>query len=400
MILNDYNQFHGRHWETGTVSNYFAYTGVKAPHTNEPYSEAFLLGVSGGIVIGYFSFSYEGYDPMARILTRNTFDPMETMLSRLGIVQNRQHTSSAAKGVKNLEKALDEGTPGIVWADYFSLPYNGSEYDEDNWGMFPILVFGYDEQSDRVCIADRARVPLQVSTDILAKARGRIKKDKYRVLTLEPPDPDKLQAAVQAGIWDCIKLFTEKPPKGSVNNFGTKAFQWWQMLLTQPRTRASWAKTFPPGRPMAAGLLSAYSDIQFFGKDGHAERDVYADFLDEAAILLNRPGLKDVASLFRSTVPAWDALSEALLPDDIPAFKSLKTLAQEKHRLFLDQGGAAEEHIREMNHQTEALLVQMGSDFPLDDTQVISVCENIAGHLADLQIQEEEAVNTLKQAMS
>jgi hypothetical protein len=58
--LKDYNQFNGRHWETGTVHNYFAYTGVKAPHTGQPYSEALLMGVSGGAVMGYFSFAYEG----------------------------------------------------------------------------------------------------------------------------------------------------------------------------------------------------------------------------------------------------------------------------------------------------------------------------------------------------
>ena len=67
-ILADYNHFGGRHWETGSVHNYYAYRGVTAPHTGEPYSEALLMGVSGGAVMGYFAFAYEGYDPMARIL--------------------------------------------------------------------------------------------------------------------------------------------------------------------------------------------------------------------------------------------------------------------------------------------------------------------------------------------
>ena len=66
-ILENYQQFNGRHWETGTVCNFLAYTGVKAPHTGRPYSEALLMGVSGGAVMGYFSFAYEGYDPHARI---------------------------------------------------------------------------------------------------------------------------------------------------------------------------------------------------------------------------------------------------------------------------------------------------------------------------------------------
>lgn len=61
--LNDYRQFNGLHWETGSVCNHLGYQGFKAPHTNQPYTEALLLGISGGAVIGYFSFAYEGYDP-------------------------------------------------------------------------------------------------------------------------------------------------------------------------------------------------------------------------------------------------------------------------------------------------------------------------------------------------
>jgi hypothetical protein len=55
----------GRHWETGSVCNYFAYRGVKAPHTGQPYSEALLLGVSGGSSWGIF-FAYKGYDRMSQ----------------------------------------------------------------------------------------------------------------------------------------------------------------------------------------------------------------------------------------------------------------------------------------------------------------------------------------------
>src|SRR5690606_23746144 len=66
--LTDYKQFGGRHWETGSVHNFYAYRGYAAPHTGAPYSEAFLLGVSGGITVGYFKFAYEGYDPQCNIL--------------------------------------------------------------------------------------------------------------------------------------------------------------------------------------------------------------------------------------------------------------------------------------------------------------------------------------------
>ena len=69
---NGIDNFTGRHWETGSIHNALAMQGIKAPHTGKPYSEAFLLGVSGGIAFGYFLFEYKGYLPHLALLTRNT----------------------------------------------------------------------------------------------------------------------------------------------------------------------------------------------------------------------------------------------------------------------------------------------------------------------------------------
>ena len=51
--IANYNAFAGRHWETGSVQNYYQARGVIAPHSGNPFSEAFLMGVSGGAVMGY-----------------------------------------------------------------------------------------------------------------------------------------------------------------------------------------------------------------------------------------------------------------------------------------------------------------------------------------------------------
>ena len=85
---NSIDKFTGRHWETGSIHNALAMQGIKAPHTGKPYSEAFLLGVSGGIALGYFLFEYGGFLPHLALLTRNTFDPFPRILERLGIAQD------------------------------------------------------------------------------------------------------------------------------------------------------------------------------------------------------------------------------------------------------------------------------------------------------------------------
>lgn len=398
--LNDYDQFEGLHWETGSLRNFYAYQGVKAPHTNQPYSEAMLLGISGGLVMSYFTFNYQGYDPYVRIITRNTFDPLGKIYERLNIDQDIRQTSSAQKGVANLVDVLEKGLPAIVLTDLFSLPYNALPYDEGNWAMFPILIYGYDENEDQVWIADRARVPLIVSLGELAAARARVKKTKFRVLTFEPPDENKLASAVQEGIQDCIRLFTEPPPKGSKHNFGFLAYQRWAEVLTKPKSRGSWEREFPPGIEFYSALTSVFNDIMIFGKDGGAERDVYAQFLEEASIIMALPGLKDSAPLFRTSAVAWNNLAEAVLPEEVPLLKETRDLMLEKHHLFLNQGNESLPTVHDINDRLAEIKTLVSDDFPMSDAEVTDLRENMRDHVLRIHDIEDDAVAELSRVMN
>ena len=401
-VLDHYNHFDGRHWETGTVANFMAFRGMRAPHTGKPYSEALLLGVSGGAVMGYFSFAYAGYDPAARILTRNTFDPWTTMLSRLGVAQNVFHTAKPDAAVRNLTHALDEGTPAIVWADMWGLPYNALSFDAGMWAMFPILVYGYDAADDTVNIADRARVGLRATTADLAAARGRAKNNKHRLITLEAPDPAKLPSAVSAGIWDAIRLFTETPPKGSKNNFGLADYRHWVELLTRPKARLSWEREFPLGKNMLAGLTSAYTDIALFGKEpgNWADRALYAAFLDEAAVILDRPGLRESAERFRAAGAEWEALAGMLLPDEVEPFRETRELMTRSHHAFLDRGNAARDEMVANTERLAAVKDAVAADFPLSQSQVEAHRARLAEQIMTIHDVEAAAVETMKAAMA
>ncbi len=399
--IANYKQFSGIHWETGTVRNFLAQRGFKAPHSGEAYSEALLLGVSGGIVMGYFNFLYKGYDAQCNILTRNTFDPLQKMLSRLGVVQTLRQTGIAQKAENILVETLAEGQPAIVWADMWGLPYNALAPDEGMWGAFPLIVYGYEPEEDVVRIADRARVPLRVTPGELAAARGRIKKIKHRLLTLSAPAPEKLATAVRLGIEETIQLFTEKPPKGSKNNFGLNAYQFWAKMLRQPKQRLSWEKQFPAGLPMYAGLTSAYNFAFLFGKGGDqdAERGMYADFLDEAARLLAIPALETAAAQFRAAAAAWQKLPEALLPDEIAPFGESRRLMLQKHLLFLDRGGEALAEIQTINTKLEGIHDRMKGDFPLTQAEVEAFRERLAEQVVAIHDAEATAVAALQEGM-
>jgi hypothetical protein len=396
-------QLHGRHWETGSIRNALALQGVKAPHTGEPYSEALLLGISGGVAFGYFTFAYKGYLPHVALLTRNTFDPFSTMLERLGIAQDVQQTNKADIAEKNLNRTLESGLYPILWADQFSLPYNCLPKDEPMWGMLPILAIRSEEQM--VTIADRSSQPLHISMTDLTMARGRVKEDRYRLVTLDAPATGKLAGAVHKGICQAISLFTEAPPRGSRDNFGFAAYDKFSEMLVNTRNKHSWERFFAPGIRMYHALAGspvqpgAYQWVNTWGSADGADRGLYAEFLLEAAQILNRPSLSEAAAKFRESHRLWLALAEALLPAGIPLLHESKELIQKKHHLFIKEGEAALPEIREINARLHELLAHSETGFPLSALQAADLREHLRDILLQIRQVEQDAVQRMQHAI-
>jgi hypothetical protein len=377
--------------------------GFLAPHTGRPYSEALLLGVSGGITFGYFTFEYQGYLPHLALLTRNTFDPVPTILERLGIAQDVRQTNKSEIAEKNLIEALETGLFPVLWADQYSLPYNDLGYNSSMWMMFPILAVALDGKD--VLIADRSSRPLHVPMEELTKARGRVKEDRYRLITLDAPQPAKLAAAVSKGIYQCLQLFTEKPPKGAAHNFGFAAYQRLADMLVNPRNKQSWERFFGPGVRMyhalagAVGQPGAYTWIQIWGSAPGAERGLYADFLDEAAEILKKPTLKESAGQFRESYSLWCEFANASLPDDKPLLGESKHLLQRKHDLFIEEGDSALPEIKKINALLNELLAQAESEFPLSQDEAADFRAHLRDILLKISAVEQRAVDSLQNAI-
>jgi hypothetical protein len=398
--LPNYTQFEGRYWDTGVIRNALDYQGVKAPHTGEPYTEAMLLGISGGVTFGYFTFHYEGYDPQVNLLTRNTFEPMQTIFDRLAIPRDVLQTTHADKARQNLLQTIEDGQVPIIFPDMFLLPYNGLSYDAGMWGTLPVICFGYEPDKKEAHIADRSFVPLTVSTDALDAARARVKKDKHRLLVLEHPDNGLLAAAVRQGILDCVALMTEKPPRGSDKSFGLKGLKTWATMLEKD-TKESWSQAYPAGRRLLAVLISSYTFLSpAFGKTMQAERDTYAEFLDEAAKVLNNPVLENVAVRYRIAAKAWDGLLCALLPEVVPLFKEVKFLIDIKAEHFIEKGATAPDELGGYEKKLDALKKQAETDFPLSAAEIADLHAEIRRHVLLVHDAEAEAVLALKAAIA
>lgn len=403
VVLIDYEQFTGRHWETGPIQNALAYQGVTAPHTNQPISDALIMGISGGAAFGYFTFEYDGYLPHLILLTRNTFDPMTTFFDRLALPRDIRQTTSAEKSVQNLTDVLESGKPAIVWADRFLLPYHNMPYDERNWRVGPVLVYGLDETHAH--LADQAEVPIKTPTEDLLKARARIKKEKFKLMTLGTPNWDLLPAAVSKGLWQCISLYTDAPPKGKRDNFGLAGLQHWAKMLTNQRNKQSWARYFNPGERLWMALVGdavqpgAFSWVSQ-GAGNSAERGLFADFLNEAAIILDKPALSKVAEQFRISEAAWLTLSDMLLPDNNPTLKQTKELLLQRHKLFIQQGAGALDAIKQVDQQLTDMQQDAADDFPIVADDIPTFFEGLAEQVLVIHGIEDEAVKALRTALT
>jgi hypothetical protein len=398
------DSFNGLHYETGSVHNALALRGITAPHTGKPVSEALLLGISGGAAFGYFNFEYAGHAPQLVLLTRNTFDPMETLFDRLALSREVLQTAKPDKAEENLRRVLDSGCPALVWADMFSLPYAATPPDTQMWAMIPVVVTAIE--NGEAVIADRSRKPFRVPLDALTAARGRVKDDKYRVVCLDAPDMAKLPSAVQKGIWQAISLYVDAPPKGKRDNFGLAAYQHWADMLTNTRNKMSWERYYPPGPRLSAALVGhswqsgAFDYIRPIGAGDNAERDLYADFLDEAAVILSKPGLKDAAAQFRAAGQAWRDLSDAMLPEGIPALKAIRDLKLKRREVWLEQGGAGAAEFAALTAQMRDQTAALEQSFPMTEAEARDFRAGLREHVLKIHDIERDAVAAMQGAMN
>ena len=397
--LANYHHFDGMPWATGYLVNALAYQGVTAPHTGQPYTEALLMGINGGLCAGYFSFEYTGELPHLHFLTRYLFDEEPgKVFERLGIPMRMQQTTDGTKAAANVINALAQGKPAIVWGDVLSLPDNSFAPGAGYWLIMPVLVYGYDPVGE-VKIADRARVGLTASAADLSAARAKIGKVKNRMMTIGAPNPDKLPQAVHEGIQACIDIMLHEPPVGAKSSFGLDAYTKWAKLL-ESKSKDSWAVRFAPGARMYAGLTSSYRYIHVWFTGGRGARHIYADFLDEAAVILENPALQEVAQHFRTAAVAWDGLTAALLPDAVPLFRETREHMERSYHLFLAHGNASVDERRTLQQQLKILETTAAQDFPLSATEAAAMRQNLREHVLHVHDVEKIALSALMEAMA
>ncbi|MCG8352184.1 MAG: BtrH N-terminal domain-containing protein [Chloroflexales bacterium] len=376
----------------------FAHTGTQAPHTGEPFSEAMLFGIAGGIGIGVFAFYYEREDVATffvggRHQWHDDNAYLCDALDRLGITPIIQATSGAKTAEQQLRAALDRYGPCIVWVDMAELPHRAMPESWSGGGYHVVTVYKIDDSDATALIGDLADEPIRVSLTDLARARARIKKQQHRLLSipsaLKSPD---LRQLVYAGLQRCSAGLLHPTLPNSQSNARLEAIQTWAERMHGARSKERWERVFRPGPNFWRGLCSIYDFIEHYGTGGGLCRPLFADFLSESAEALGDPALATLAEQYAELGRSWSELADAALPNDVPALRGAKELHARKAELL--HSGAPSEEIRAVWQRLGELEAQIRERFPLSDqecadlrvqlrTRIIALYEGeIAAHAA------------------
>ena len=335
--ISGFHQFAGKQSEAAALRNVLAHSGVKAPHTGQPFTEELLFGIGGGIGLGYFVYQSGDFTSLflATRITSGAPDFLQAICERIGVNPTIQHTSSAVAAEKNLKQALAQGRPPILWVNPMALPYPGTPA-----GYHTLVAYGFDEGDEKVYVADRSEKALTLTRAELGAARQRGDVQKFRALLVEPPaEPPDLRNAVKQGLLDfCEQMKEGFGPPNFRSNFGLDALEKWAELLTNTKDKRGWPKFFPPGPRLIDALIAAFDQIENRGNGGSAFRPYYADFLVGAGTILKNPELGNFAEQFREAARLWHELGEALLPNSASVFKETKKLSTKRRTSLREEG--------------------------------------------------------------
>jgi hypothetical protein len=380
------------------------HAGVRAP-SNEPFSEAMLFGIAGGIGIGVFSFLYEKEDFAAffvagRHLWHDSLAYLRQACKRFGIEPVVHETAGAKAAEAALRTTLAERGPCVAWVDATLLPHRAIPGMPSGSGYHVITVYSIDDTAGTALIGDLTDAAIAISLEDLARARARIKKDKHRLLSIPGSEsPTDLTSLVHEGLRACYRgLAGEGGVKSAATNFSLKAIAIWAERLHGSQDRERWEHVFVRGPRLWQGLVSVYDFIEHYGTGGGLCRPLFAEFLSEAAEACADERLGELATRYGELGRAWSSLADAALPDEVPAFREAKELFARKAEL-INSGGSADE-IAAIWTRLGELRSQAREEFPLAEADCAELRAALQARVRALYDSEVAAREALGQVVA
>ena len=242
--------------------------------------------MAGGAGAAAMAFRYEAEDFTSFHLSGwNPFQSdIRDAVRRLGLPPDIHETTGAATAERALRERIATGGVQIAWVEEYRV----------------VAVLALDGDEALVAAPELRRL----SAADLAAARGRVRRDRHRLMAIGEGEAD-VAGAVRAGLERCA-AGPEKPPSPGMSLEGIAR---WADRLHGARGKEAWERMFPPGPHRDQALRSLRAGVADAG--GGLMRRLQARGLREAAALLGLPALTPLAARTDALADGWDALGQA-----------------------------------------------------------------------------------------
>jgi Domain of unknown function (DUF4872)/Butirosin biosynthesis protein H, N-terminal len=394
LVTDGYLHLPGVHPECAALRVLLANSGVVAPHTGEPPSEALVFGIAGGAGAGAMAFRYEREDVTSFYVTGwNPFQSsVQAACERLGLRPSVSETAGARTAASQLAELLAAGVPAMAWVDLAELGYAALPAHYSGGSYHTVVVYRCEEGGTAL-LGDRARRPIEVPAERLAAARARIRKQRNRLLTLGSAElVGNFPGAVRAG----LRAAADGPASPPTSAMTLEGVRTWAERVHGTGSKDGWPRMFPPGRHLWGALRSTYEFVEHAGSGGGLMRPLHAGFLREAAVLLGDRRLDRLAGRYDALGEAWRELALAALPGEVPLLAETRALLDRRGAVFAAEGGAATEELRGIWAELDVLAERADAGFPLDDAATGELLRGLRTRLVALYRDEVAARDELR----
>lgn len=389
----------GRQPESAALRNVLAQLGACS---SDLCTEEMLFGLGGGIGSGYFLFDMHGGHPVyigTRFHAKESDTPvfMDQMCEAWGATAEVRHSSSPSAASKSLVKILNDGFTPIVWVEITKLPYmflsghvHGKESEANAYHT--VVVYGMEE--DEVIVGDLAASVFRMSLDDLTEARHSNFAPKFRtvVITAAPPKPDPRTMLADRIRGTCSQMIDGL----GIANFGLSAMSKWAQMLTNTKNKKGWPNCFTSGRSLHGVLSSVFGQIELRGYGGSGFRTMYADFLEQAAGVLKKSALRNVAERFRESEKSWRSISSAVLPDTIPVLKETRAALTRRAMLLRKTRTAkTEQELQSLREHLAHLRETSDTSLSLSSAEALDLFADIRARVLETEAIERAAFTEL-----
>lgn len=382
--------------EATTLRVVLTNAGVTAPHTDRPWSEPMLLGLSGGIGVSVFSFRYEREDVSTLFVGARSPDSAEAMiggLDLLGLPSTVGETTGRATAARRLRQDLEAHGPVGAWVDAATLGTRAMPASWEGGAYHVLAVLDLDDDAGTATVSDLADALITVDQAVLAAARSRIRKQRHRVLAVTgmPAGTVDLDAVVRTAVGRCHARLTS----GRIRNQTVAALDELADRMHGSTAADGWARMFPPGRHLWMALTSLHDFVEHYGTGGGLSRPLYARFLREAAVTTDAALLDEAAERYEDLGEQWTALARAALPDDVAMLAAARRLQEERAARYAAQGDDTVADLQRLWEQMNDLGTRAAAAFPLSDADAQALRVDLADRTRRIAAAERAAAEVL-----